>query len=674
MWYTYSHAAPTKAANNRGAARDHTGTTQNCHRTVGHVSNPSLWWNSVLFFAAALTAAAARQSKPAQKLIPRPKGQAGKGSGYNLQKEMRLGQKKSRYNRLMHVVRYNTNRFLNTNKTIKDQDKSRLEKTIKKLISSGEIQKDFKYFQRFSGGWPIRAFIKQHLANTHDKYKRAVRHERAAEEDDTDDWSAVAQGNGEEVDDVGSDGGASDIEMDTVDAEDEHQDSFDDGAGDTDGAGAVDLELEDFQEDFEGNKKGDRENIPPTSPKTDKKPRPVPKPKAKSVGVTPLSPKKRKNLDSKPEESLRPQKQLKTDSPQPSPPPKIKVFSLKDVPRECPDTYCKDLVPVPLTSHLLSLFERKYKLVQQEGPKALGCRQLTKQICSAIDKELEPARYRTMAEEQGWPAIIDFDHLPARITAMFPDLRDILSISNVLAKSEIWKGFLRQIDYKVFAFCRSSASFEGAFLGTGYFGPKGQDVIMNTVQDLLKRRYPDVENDLYEATAPLVDTPQNWDDFDDSSNLLSVKKFTKHILVPHIATTLISEDLECTFAHAVNTLEDSRRCGEILYPNELEEKVDVIVTPKNEEPSEPPRYRKKVTLKVSEPRKITLDDYTPPVVQTKKAPKAKDKPKSKKDPKEPKPSRKQEEPRKHRTRSTKPDEWSIISFLPLKKLYSGLST
>ncbi|KAJ7501694.1 hypothetical protein B0H11DRAFT_1992563 [Mycena galericulata] len=219
---------------------------------------------------AALTAAAARQSRPAQKLIPRPKGQAGKGSGYNLQTEMRLGRKKSRYNRLMHVVRYNTNRFLNTNKTIRDQDKSRLEKTIK------NIQKDFKYFQRFSGGWPIRAFIKQHLANTHDKYKRAVRQERAAEQDDSDDWSAAAQGNGEEVDDLGSDAGceedgvASDIEMDTVDAEDEHQDGFDDGAGDTDGAGAVDLELEDFQDDFESNKKGDKENISPTSPETDK--------------------------------------------------------------------------------------------------------------------------------------------------------------------------------------------------------------------------------------------------------------------------------------------------------------------------------------------------------------------------------------------------------------------
>ncbi|KAJ7877302.1 hypothetical protein B0H13DRAFT_1893311 [Mycena leptocephala] len=618
----------------------------------------------------ALTAAAAKQSKPAQTLIPRPKGQAGKGTGYNLQKEMRLGQNKSRYNRLMHIVRYNTNRFLNTSKTIRDQDKPRLEKTIKK------IQNDFKYFQRFAGGWPIRAFIKQHLANTHDQYKRAVRHEHAAEEDDSNDWSAAAQGNGEEVDDLGSDAGceedgvagdhemdtmdaedgiAGDFEMDPMDAEDEHQDGVDDGAGDANGASTVDLELQDYQDDFEGNKKSRKENIPPASLETDKKPRPPPKPKAKSVGEIPLSPKKRKSLDSKPEESLRPPKQLKTDSPQPSPAPKIKNFSLKDVPHQCPDTYCQDLVPFPLPSHLLSLFERKYQLVQEAGPKALGCRQLTKEICSTINKELEPARYRTMAQEQGWPAMIDFDLLPARITAIFPELRDMLSISNILAKSDIWKTFLQQIDYKVFAFCRSSASFEGAFLGTGYFGPKGQDVITTTVQDLLKRRYEDVENDLYEATAPLVDTPQSWDAFDDSSNLFSVKKFVKHVLVPHIATTLISEDLECTFAHAVNILEDSRRCGEILYPNQPEEKVDIIVTPKNDEPSEPLRFRKKVILKVSEPRKITLDDYTPPAVQTKKTPKANNKSKPKKD-LEPKPTRKQAEPRKHRTRSVKFDE------------------
>ncbi|KAJ7879870.1 hypothetical protein B0H13DRAFT_1892033 [Mycena leptocephala] len=127
----------------------------------------------------------------------------------------------------------------------------------------------------------------------------------------------------------------------------------------------------------------------------------------------------------------------------------------------------------------------------------------------------------------------------------------------------------------------------------------------------------DIENDLYEAMAPLVDTPESWDTFDDSSNLLSVRKFTKFVLVPHIATTLISRM-------------PVRACHE--HPRR-----QPALTPKNEEPFEPPHYHKK------------------PAVQT-KAPKAKDKPKSKKDPKQPKPSRKQEELQKHRTRSTKLDE------------------
>ncbi|KAJ6586306.1 hypothetical protein DFH09DRAFT_1075263 [Mycena vulgaris] len=165
-------------------------------------------------------ALAAQAVKP-KKLIPRPKGQAGKGSGYNLQHEMRLGNNKARYNHIMvrhypaftsfqaenliqRVVRYFTQRFLDTTKTISGQEKSRLEKTIKlvrlialskyyTVIYSTKIQKDVKYLQRFQGGWPIRDFIKQYLANNQDKYKHAIRQEREAEADDTDNWGASAQ-------------------------------------------------------------------------------------------------------------------------------------------------------------------------------------------------------------------------------------------------------------------------------------------------------------------------------------------------------------------------------------------------------------------------------------------------------------------------------------------------
>ena len=56
----------------------------------------------VMFAAETKTALhAEKESRPRQKLIPHPKGQAGRSGGYKLQRAMRLGGNKPRYNRLM---------------------------------------------------------------------------------------------------------------------------------------------------------------------------------------------------------------------------------------------------------------------------------------------------------------------------------------------------------------------------------------------------------------------------------------------------------------------------------------------------------------------------------------------------------------------------------------------
>ncbi|KAJ7809132.1 hypothetical protein B0H14DRAFT_2608300 [Mycena olivaceomarginata] len=46
---------------------------------------------------------------------------------------------------------------------------------------------DLKYFQRIQGGWLIRDFIKQHLRNGNDKFKRAMHQEKEAEAEDSSD-------------------------------------------------------------------------------------------------------------------------------------------------------------------------------------------------------------------------------------------------------------------------------------------------------------------------------------------------------------------------------------------------------------------------------------------------------------------------------------------------------
>ncbi|KAJ7802310.1 hypothetical protein B0H14DRAFT_2614376 [Mycena olivaceomarginata] len=510
-------------------------------------------------------AEAATSSKPKQRLIGRPKGQAGKGSGFNLRIAMRLDGNKTRYNRLMNIVRYITNQYLNTNHTIQKQDKLQLKKTIKKAC-----------------GWPIREFIKQYLANAHDKHKRAVRQERAAEEADGDDWSAEAQG--EEA--------------------------------------GTESEGDEIQENKAPQGNSSAAKVKPQS----------------QSSPEPLSPKKRKAMDSAPEDTPRPNKQLKSDS-KPTktvPVPTAKRLTINDIPRKCPDPHCQDLVLTPLPSPIYDLFARKHELTQKDGANALGCRQLTRQICAAITKELEPAIYREMAEQQGWPrpSTIDFTTLPRRIASLRPVIRDLLIHSNVLGDSPIWKSFVELIEYRIFAFSSSPSSFEGAFLGCGYFGPKGQSVMEHSLESILaKADSTALEKQLYSTQSALIDTPKRWDDppANIPSQLLTIlspPQFVKFILVPFVATSLIAEDLDCTFAQALNILEDSRRCGEILQP--LSSPTPPVhpsaapappASPKRtptENASEPPRHRKpKVTLTLAQAKTITLDDFTPPVVKRK---------------------------------------------------------
>ncbi|KAJ6570551.1 hypothetical protein DFH09DRAFT_1362670 [Mycena vulgaris] len=571
-------------------------------------------------------ALAAQAVKP-KKLMPRPKGQAGKGSGYNLQREMGLARDKPRYNCLMHIVRYLTNRFLNTGKTIKDQEKTRLEKTIK------HIQKEFPFFQRFQGGWPIRDLIKQYLANNTDKYKRSVRQEQAAAAVDTADWT-IPKDNDDDADsdEVGSDGADSDSDeptqlddnddnnhanADARNEEQEEQDENEDSFGNNTDFGEA-LENEMDVDSFDGEKI-QKENIAPSSEASPvKKPTPRPKLRIKSATIT--SPKKRKIPESRTEESPRPVKRNK--------------LLQADIPDHCPSKYCKDRVPDDLPSAIFALFTRKHNLIAQEGPSAVGCRELTRDICLAIRQELERTQLIKKAKDQGWPQV-DFDNLPDRIFSLLLELHALQDDSHFLEESPVWNKFLELIGYQVFAFCRSLAKFKAANLGCGYFGPKGYNTIRNVLNAIGRDDEDDeIDHELFATISPLVDKPQQWDEFEETSNLISPERFTKFILIPHVAMALISADLEIGLEDALGVLDDSRRYGDLMNANKPEETVDVVDTPKKKKTQPPkdvpPRHRK-VTMRLPEQKVITLDNFPPPAPKHKKQGRDKDDiPKSKK--------------------------------------------
>ncbi|KAJ7474373.1 hypothetical protein B0H11DRAFT_2236067 [Mycena galericulata] len=89
---------------------------------------------------------------------------------------------------------------------------------------------------------------------------------------------------------------------------------------------------------------------------------------------------------------------------------------------------------------------------------------------------------------------------------------------------------------------------------------------------------------------------------------ISPRKFSKFILVPHVAACLIDEDLKIALNDAVEVLESSSEYGR-LFNGDLPEKVDIVLAV-NPESSQHPRHRKSaVNLKSPAPEAITLEKF-----------------------------------------------------------------
>ncbi|KAJ7730178.1 hypothetical protein B0H16DRAFT_1733921 [Mycena metata] len=382
------------------------------------------------------------------------------------------------------------------------------------------------------------------------------------------------------------------------------------------------------------NAKKSKENIAPKPPLPANRPQPKPlyKKKLTEVPASP-SPKKRKAPDS-------------ASEPAPQPAKKSKII-LSPIPVSCPAEGCKDLVPNPVPRSIVQLFRQRQELIDADGATAAACNELTAEICKAIRAEDERSRCLAEAKTIGWPLNINFDTLAPRIMVLSHEINRLSSSSISLNKSPVWRAFLKRIDYKVWAFSRASSRFPSAQLGCGYYGPKGLEIIKHALKDIQKEEDEDddsIENCLFATLSGLIDTPNNWDEYDDDSNLISPNKFMKFILIPHVVASLIAEDLEIELREAVDILELSEQYG-FLFNADPPPKVDLVVSPVYAQQA-PPRLRKKLTLLPPKQKTITLEDFPPPPPPKSKSKKAQivGKPKAaspiKKPPSKPKPVQK----------------------------------
>ncbi|KAJ7029149.1 hypothetical protein C8F04DRAFT_1187930 [Mycena alexandri] len=310
----------------------------------------------------------------------------------------------------------------------------------------------------------------------------------------------------------------------------------------------------------------------------------LPDPKPTDAG----SPSPRSNLTLHSQKNRKALASVQEETPSPKKKSKTNAWTLAPIPTVCPARSCKDPIHNPVPPAIISLFRQRQALIDTNGPAAAGHDELTQQICTVLRLEHERSESLAHAKSAGWPVNIDFDNLPARIIPLVYELEQLCSDSIFLNKSPIWRTFLHLIDYRVWAFSRSSSRFVSANLGSGYFGPKGRAIMQATIKALEADGEDDaIENRLFATHSALTDTPQNWDEFEDDSNLISPAKFTKFILIPHLAASLIAQDLESTLREAIDILEASEQFG-LFFNADPPERVDIILSPIHSQQA-PPR-------------------------------------------------------------------------------------
>jgi hypothetical protein len=110
-------------------------------------------------------------------------------------------------------------------------------------------------------------------------------------------------------------------------------------------------------------------------------------------------------------------------------------------------------------------------------------------------------------------------------------------------------------------------------------GPQGKDVIVSTLCRLFTPCFPETRSRLADNIAEIIaENPNAFDSASDTAppEILSLELFVEFVLVPHIATRLIAEDMCGSLVDANDIRADRNDFGEIFHWN-LEDSVVLSV-------------------------------------------------------------------------------------------------
>ncbi|KAJ7185062.1 hypothetical protein C8R46DRAFT_1209246 [Mycena filopes] len=470
--------------------------------------------------------AARAASEKRKTLIPRPQGQAGRSSGYNIQDKILLSNNTVRYKRLYRIVKDNVHERLNVTKTLTEQDKVRLERTI------AHIAMVASYFAQFEGYWPIHDMISGYLRNARTRRNKDLALEKLADARDAGD----SRVNAEEIEE----------EQDEDDDDDEEPlppPKSKKSKSVKNHPSALFDDEDDEPLPPPKSKKSQSNNNHPSSLLNDQDDLPPPPPKSKNSKVSNHATNKRHNTVASPAPSQnkkRKRDHILSSSPEPS----------SQVQHFCPT--CDEEIPLQPSARLLSLLDEYQKLIESVGKNGAGVTYLEIQICAAVSQNKTLGRIQQQAASHGWPTEIDFATIPIRIHAFLPQVYQLIQDPAILRESPVWRSFCLNISRRIFYFsrCSSKLEFTYALLGkrAGYYGPKGGAIIETALLNAVSKHEEQLSNDLFDTLHEIVIDPrltkhQKFDMYDETSNLINLTDFVRFILTPFVANLLIEDDL-----------------------------------------------------------------------------------------------------------------------------------
>ncbi|KAJ7080865.1 hypothetical protein C8R44DRAFT_862800 [Mycena epipterygia] len=248
---------------------------------------------------------------------------------------------------------------------------------------------------------------------------------------------------------------------------------------------------------------------------------------------------------------------------------------LEPISPNCPIKGCKDSIPTGVLSReITQLYSECRTLTAQSKYSSRELSGIDHAICAQISWEKKILRLRELGRTRGWPLSTD---LPTIVTETLQLESRILSICTDACQLEntvTWNDFLDSIDFKINEFGKTDVGREQRFEYAGLnarLGPIGSELIGSTICRILSKSFADVKRQLRLTIklALLAESDRIDSETENSSSkdVLRISDFIEYVLVPEIATYLISQDMEVSYLDAIDIRNLSNEHGEVFQGN-----------------------------------------------------------------------------------------------------------